>query len=117
MTKHTYFRADDGTLFLPEPMDGSFVVHFCTNNAMAYEACLKHDSEYSPHIILSRRITDCGFSCRALNILRWTLYVETVQDLCNLRRTDLLKCRGAGHKTFAEVDNFMKSNNLKWKDL
>lgn len=47
MTKHTYFRADDGTLFLPEPTDGIFVVHFCANNAMAYEACLKHDNEIS----------------------------------------------------------------------
>lgn len=43
MTKHTYFRSDDGTLFIPEPKNAP--VEFCTNNAMAYDACLKHDQQ------------------------------------------------------------------------
>lgn len=116
MTKHTYFRADDGTLFIPEPMDGSFVVHFCTNNAIAYDACIKHDSETSPHIILSRRITDCGFTVRVLNIMK-SIDVRIVQDLCNYRKADVLQRRNVSPKSFAEIDDFMTSHNLKWKEV
>lgn len=45
MTKHTYFRADDGTVFLPEPID-TIALTYC-NNSMAYDACIKHDSKTS----------------------------------------------------------------------
>lgn len=113
MTKHTYFRADDGTLFIPEPKDAP--VEFCTNNAMAYDACLKHNSETPSHIILSRRITDCGFSVRVLNIMK-SLDVRTVQDLCNYRKADVLQRRNVSPKSFAEIKDFMTSHNLKWKE-
>ena len=49
MTKHTYYRAYDGTLFFPEtaPMeiDGKMFpeVHFSTNNASASKACMEYE--------------------------------------------------------------------------
>lgn len=113
MTKHTYFRADDGTLFIPEPQDST--IEFCTNNAMAYDACLKCDAK-SPSAILSRRIVDCGLSVSALNALK-ALGVKIVQDLGNHCKADVLQMHNVCPKNFAEINDFMISHNLKWKEV
>ena len=42
MTKHTYLRASDGTLFIPEP-DTSVNIIYCNDNANAYKECNKYE--------------------------------------------------------------------------
>lgn len=51
MTKHTYFRADDGALFFPETapivMGGKAVpsVNYAVNNAEAFKACQQYEQK------------------------------------------------------------------------
>jgi hypothetical protein len=42
MTKHTYFRASDGTIFLPEPTVGE--IRYCRDNAQAYKQCVDYET-------------------------------------------------------------------------
>jgi hypothetical protein len=42
MTKHTYFRANDGTLFIPE-QEVAVKIIYCGDNANAYKECNKYE--------------------------------------------------------------------------
>lgn len=41
MTKHTYYRATDGTVFLPEPTNVTVITY--NDNAQTLLACLEHE--------------------------------------------------------------------------
>lgn len=110
MTKHTYFRANDGTLFIPEPLDA--VALMCCNNAMAYDACLEHDRQTLPDIYKAK-ITEVGLSLRAVHGLR-RVGVETIADICKIRKKDFARTRNVGAGTVAEVDDFLHSHNIDW---
>ena len=60
-------------------------------------------------------LVDCDLTVRTLNILR-VAGANTVGDLVNLRKTDLLRIRNAGKKTLSEIEYFLEANNLKLKD-
>jgi hypothetical protein len=47
MTEHTYFRADDGTLFIPETMPTDVEVRFSTNNSTAFKECQEYEQQNS----------------------------------------------------------------------
>lgn len=73
-------------------------------------------SEVLPPMILSRDITDCGFSARILNALRWR-EVYTVGDLLRKfhGKSDLYKIRNLGKKTILIILDFIEENNLSFK--
>ena len=60
-------------------------------------------------------LVDCDLTVRTLNILR-VAGANTVGDLINLRKTDLLRIRNAGKKTLIEIECFLEANTLKLKD-
>ena len=62
--------------------------------------------------LLEKEVVECDFSVRALNIMRH-IGIETVGDLIKTRRIELLKCRNAGRKTLAEIDEFIETNGLE----
>jgi hypothetical protein len=43
MTKHTYMRASDGTIFLPEPVIDR--IHFCQDNAKAFKQGIEYEEQ------------------------------------------------------------------------
>ena len=65
--------------------------------------------------IKSKRIKDCNVSTRTRNICMFG-GIETLGDLCRLRKTDWLKFRNSGKKSLAEVDNLLHDNDLDWAE-
>jgi hypothetical protein len=64
--------------------------------------------------IFSRKISDCGFSARVVNGLRYN-NINTAGDLAEASKSsDLLRMRNFGRKCLAEVEEFMKSNDLSF---
>ena len=63
--------------------------------------------------LLTTRLVDCELSVRALNCLK-CIDVDTIGDLVQLNKTDLLKLRNFGRKTMYELDDFLESLNLCW---
>ncbi len=111
MTKHTYYRADDGTIFIPE--NNEVTTQYCTNNAEASKACIAYEfkTSLSP---FAKKIEDCNLSVRARNRLK-ELNCETVIDICRLAKCDFIMKHGIGKKTLFEVDDFLHSYHLHWK--
>lgn len=64
--------------------------------------------------LLTRKLTDCPFSVRSLNIMKHGLNCETLGDVCKLQKIDFLKARNAGKKSLIEVDDYLLSQNLEW---
>ena len=56
-------------------------------------------------------IKECGFSARTLNCLK-AADVETLGDLVQYNKTDLLKFRNFGKKSLTEVIDFLESRGL-----
>ena len=63
--------------------------------------------------LLSKKVTDCDFSVRALCCLRCA-EIETVGDLAQQNKMDMFKYRNFGKKTFTELDDFLHDNGLDW---
>ena len=40
--------------------------------------------------------------------------IDTILDLCRLKKTDWLKFRNGGKKSFTELDDFLTAHNLTW---
>lgn len=72
-------------------------------------------SKFKDVKILSRKITDCDFSVRALNTLK-VHDVETVGDLVSFNKNDFLKFRDLGKKTHREIVEFVHGLGLKFKN-
>ena len=56
-----------------------------------------------------------GFTQRTLNCLK-AAEIETIGDLVEWRKIDLLKFRNFGKKSLQELNDFLESKNLKLKD-
>ena len=65
--------------------------------------------------IKAKRIVDCDLSVRTMNICIAN-DINTVGDLCKLRRTDWLKFRNSGKKTLIELDDLLHDNGLDWAE-
>ena len=65
--------------------------------------------------IKAKRIKDCNLSTRTRNICMFG-GIETLGDLCRLRKTDWLKFRNSGKKSLAEVDNLLHDNDRDWAE-
>ena len=65
--------------------------------------------------IKAKRIVDCDLSVRTMNICIAN-DINTIGDLCKLRRTDWLKFRNSGKKTLIELDDLLHDNGLDWTE-
>lgn len=63
--------------------------------------------------LLKTKLTDMNLSVRALNCLK-AADVETLGDLVQYNKTDLLKFRNFGKKSLTELDELLTSLNLKF---
>lgn len=63
--------------------------------------------------LLKRRLVDLDLSVRALNCLK-AADVETLGELCQFNRNDLLKFRNFGKKSLTELDAKLASLNLSF---
>ncbi len=71
--------------------------------------------ENSLHIrqLLKTKLTDLDLSVRALNCLK-AADVETLGDLVQYNKNDLLKFRNFGRKSLTELEDLVKSKNLEF---
>lgn len=65
--------------------------------------------------ILSKSISDCNLSVRALNCLKCA-DIDTVYKLTQVRREALLQFRNIGRKTLNELEDFLYSIGRTWGD-
>ena len=65
------------------------------------------------HQLLKTRLVDMNLSVRALNCLK-AADVETLGDLVQYNKTDLLKFRNFGKKSLSELDDLLESLNLSF---
>lgn len=63
--------------------------------------------------LLKTKLTDMNLSVRALNCLK-SADVETLGDLVQFNKTDLLKFRNFGKKSLTELDDLLESLNLSF---
>ena len=63
--------------------------------------------------LLKTKLTDMNLSVRALNCLK-AADVETLGDLVQYNKTDLLKFRNFGKKSLSELDDLLESLNLSF---
>ena len=63
--------------------------------------------------LLKTKLTDMNLSVRALNCLK-AAEVETLGDLVQFNKTDLLKFRNFGKKSLAELDDLLESLQLSF---
>ena len=63
--------------------------------------------------LLKQKLTDMDLSVRALNCLK-AADVETLGDLVQYNKTDLLKFRNFGKKSLTELDDLLESLNLSF---
>ena len=63
--------------------------------------------------LLKTKLTDMSLSVRALNCLK-SADVETLGDLVQFNKTDLLKFRNFGKKSLTEIDDLLEGLNLSF---
>ncbi|MBR1889919.1 MAG: DNA-directed RNA polymerase subunit alpha [Alloprevotella sp.] len=63
--------------------------------------------------LLKQKLNDLSLSVRALNCLK-AANVETLADLVQLNKNDLLKFRNFGKKSLTELDDLLASKNLSF---
>jgi DNA-directed RNA polymerase alpha subunit len=63
--------------------------------------------------LLSQEVEELNLSVRTRNILKAN-GIDTVLDICRMKRTDCLKFRNGGKKSLTELDDFLTAHNLTW---
>ena len=63
--------------------------------------------------LLSQKVEELDLSVRTCNLLKAN-GIDTILDLCRLKKTDWLKFRNGGKKSLKELDYFLTSCNLTW---
>lgn len=63
--------------------------------------------------LLGRKTEELDLSVRTRNLLKAN-GIDTVRDLCRLKKTDWLKFRNGGKKSLTELDDFLTDHNLTW---
>lgn len=63
--------------------------------------------------LLSQKVEELDLSVRTRNILNAN-GIDTILDLCRLKKTDCLNFRNGGKKSLMELDDFLTAHNLTW---
>ncbi len=63
--------------------------------------------------LLSQKVEEFDLSVRTLNLLKAN-GIDTILDLCRMKKTDCLKFRNGGKKSLIELDDFLTAHNLTW---
>ena len=63
--------------------------------------------------LLSQKCEELDLSVRTRNILKAN-GIDTIADICRLKKTDWLKFRNGGKKSLTELDDFLEKHGLEW---
>ena len=63
--------------------------------------------------LLSQKVEELDLSVRTRNLLKAN-GIDTILDLCRLKKMDWMKFRNSGKKSFTELDDFLTAHNLTW---
>ena len=63
--------------------------------------------------LLSQKVEELDLSVRTRNLLKAN-GIDTILDLCRLKKTDWIKFRNGGKRSFTELDDFLTAHNLTW---
>lgn len=72
------------------------------------------EADLAQLFLLHTPISSMNLSNRAKNCIRCMMGADTLGDLLQFSKTDLLKFRGLGRKTFDEIDRMVGSLGLHW---
>ena len=91
------------------------VLEITTDGSIHPKEALKEFDEEVLHMrqLLKTKLVDMDLSVRALNCLK-AADVETLGDLVQFNKTDLLKFRNFGKKSLTELDDLLESLNLSF---
>ena len=64
--------------------------------------------------LLKTNILDCNLSVRSINCLR-AAGIDCLGEICTYRKEELLKFRNFGRKSLSEIEIFLKSKGLDFK--
>ena len=100
-----------------EVVDVAEVIY--TNDAQPTCLSFKTDKNNTEHDqrqdgVFIQKIEDLGFSIRTMNVLK-AADINTVSDLTNLHKSDILQLRNSGKSTYIELSDFFEKHGLKWK--
>ena len=63
--------------------------------------------------LMSQKVEDLDLSVRTRNILKANS-IDTILDLCRLKKTDCLQFRNGGKNMLTELDDFLTAHKLTW---
>ncbi len=63
--------------------------------------------------LLSQKTEELDLSVRTRSLLKAN-GIDTILDLCRLKKTDWLKFRNSGKKSLMELEDFLTAHNLTW---
>lgn len=91
------------------------VLQEALNTAYGHWTVEGNREQLSPEMkaLLSRNTEELNLSVRTLNLLKAN-GIDTVHDLCRLKKTDWLKFRNGGKKSLTELDDFLADHGLMW---
>ena len=74
-----------------------------------------NSEQLSPEMktLLSQKVEELDLSVRTRNILKAN-GIDTILDICRMKKTDCLKFRNGGKKSLIELDDFLTAHNLTW---
>ena len=74
-----------------------------------------NSEQLSPEMkaLLSQKVEELDLSVRTRNILKAN-GIDTILDICRMKKTDCLNFRNGGKKALTELDDFLTAHNLTW---
>ena len=74
-----------------------------------------NSEQLSPEMkaLLSQKVEELDLSVRTRNLLKLN-GIDTIIDICRLKKTDCLNFRNGGKKALTELDDFLTAHNLTW---
>lgn len=91
------------------------VLQEALNTAYGHRTVEGNREHLSPEmeVLLSRKTEELDLSVRTLYMLKAN-GIETVRDLCRLKKNHCLYLRNCGKRSFAELDDFLTAHGLTW---
>ena len=79
------------------------------------EGHTENREQLSPEMkaLLSHKVEELDLSVRTRNILKAN-GIDTILDICRMKKTDCLNFRNGGKKALTELDDFLTAHNLTW---
>ena len=63
--------------------------------------------------LMSQKVEEIDLSVRTRSILKKN-GIDTILDICRMKKTDCLNFRNGGKKALTELDDFLTAHNLTW---